>query len=133
MQTTSELRLSLSMATDETGGDVKRGPGAAPHFHSLNRSIADSLNTEVEQEIDSFIRFLATERGLSDNYQLSTRRSLTEFAAWCSSARQITLAREVTQPLISEYLSTRKEGGLSASSIKLVVVALKIFFDFSAG
>jgi integrase/recombinase XerD len=87
----------------------------------------------VEQEIDSFIRFLATERGLSDNYQLSTRRSLTEFAAWCSAARQITVPRDVTQPLISEYLSSRKKRGLSASSIKLIVVALKIFFRFLSG
>jgi integrase/recombinase XerD len=84
----------------------------------------------MEQEIDSFIRFLATERGLSENYQLSTRRSLTEFAAWSSSARKITIPGEVTQPLISEYLSTRKKGGLSAASIKLIVVALKIFFRF---
>src|SRR5438067_6442812 len=84
----------------------------------------------MEQEIDSFIRFLATERGLSENYQLSTRRSLTEFAAWSSSTREITAPGEVTQPLISEYLSTRKKGGLSAPSIKLIVVALKIFFRF---
>ena len=84
----------------------------------------------MEQEIDLFIRFLATERGLSDNYQLSTRRSLSEFAAWCSSAREITAATEVTLPLISDYLASRKRGGLAASSIKLVVVALKIFFRF---
>jgi integrase/recombinase XerD len=84
----------------------------------------------VEQEIDLFIRFLATERGLSDNYQLSTRRSLAEFAAWCSKARQITEARAVTLPLISDYLATLKQRGLAASSIKLVVVALKIFFRF---
>jgi integrase/recombinase XerD len=84
----------------------------------------------MEPEIDQFIRFLATERGLSDNYQLSTRRSLTEFAAWCSSTREITSAAEVTMPLISDYLATRKRGGLAASSIKLVVVALKIFFRF---
>ena len=84
----------------------------------------------MEQEIDSFIRFLATERGLSDNYQLSTRRSLAEFAAWCSSAKKITDAREVTQPLISEYLAARKRVGLAAASIKLIVVALKIFFRF---
>jgi integrase/recombinase XerD len=32
--------------------------------------------------------------------------------------------------LISEYLAERKRGGLSASSIKLIVVALKIFFRF---
>ena len=84
----------------------------------------------MEQEIDSFIRFLATERGLSDNYQLSTRRSLTEFASWCSSAKKITEARAVTQPLISEYLAARKRAGLAAASIKLMVVALKIFFRF---
>src|SRR5437762_5901726 len=87
----------------------------------------------MEQEIDLFIRFLATERGLSDNYQLSTRRSLMEFAGWCLTARQIMVPRDVTQPLISAYLSSRKNGGLSASSIKLIVVALKIFFRFLSG
>ena len=87
----------------------------------------------MEQEIDSFIRFLATERGLSDNYQLSTRRSLTEFTEWCSSAKKITAVRDVTQPVISEYLSLRKRGGLAAASIKLIVVALKIFFRFLSG
>lgn len=84
----------------------------------------------MEQEIDLFIRFLATERGLSDNYQLSTRRSLMEFAAWCLARQKVVAPRDVTQPLISEYLSARKEGGLSASSIKLIVVALKVFFRF---
>lgn len=84
----------------------------------------------MEDEIDLFIRFLATERGLSDNYQLSTRRSLSEFATWCSSSRQITSASEVTLPLISDYLAVRKRSGLAASSIKLIVVALKIFFRF---
>jgi integrase/recombinase XerD len=108
----------------------------------------------VEQEIDSFIRFLAVERGLSVNYQLSTRRSLTEFAAWCAekgggSPRRIRpLAdqrsevrgqrekmawRAVTLPMISEYLAEKKRGGLSASSIKLIVVALKIFFRHLTG
>jgi integrase/recombinase XerD len=82
----------------------------------------------VEQEIDRFIRYLATERGLSDNYQLSTRRSLTEFAAWCATAREITSVCDVSLRLISDYLGTLKQRGLAASSIKLVVVALKIFF-----
>ena len=86
----------------------------------------------VEDDIDLFIRFLATERGLSENYQLSTRRSLSEFAEWSSQARQLTTTRDVTLPLISDYLAFRKRGGLAASSIKLIVVALKIFFRFLA-
>ena len=62
----------------------------------------------MEQEIDAFIRFLAVERGLSENYQLSTQRSLGEFAAWCSQRKKISRAREVGLPVISEYLAERK-------------------------
>ena len=87
----------------------------------------------MDREIDSFIRFLATERGLSDNYQISTRRSLIEFAEWCSARKKITAVADVTQPVISEYLAARKQSGLAASSIKLIIVALKIFFRFLAG
>jgi len=87
----------------------------------------------MEDSIDAFIRFLAVERGLSENYQLSTQRSLTEFAQWCGAKKKITQPRGVTLPLMSEYLADRKRAGLSASSIKLVVVALKIFFRFLAG
>ena len=87
----------------------------------------------MEQAIDSFIRYLAVERGLSENYQLSTQRSLAEFAAWCRSKKKITDPNGVTLALLSEYLGDRKRGGLSASSIKLIVVALKIFFRFLAG
>ncbi|HEY5036678.1 MAG TPA: site-specific tyrosine recombinase XerD [Chthoniobacterales bacterium] len=84
----------------------------------------------MEEEIEAFIRHLAVERGLSENYQLSTARSLGEFAEWCAQRKQLRCAREVSLPLISEYLAERKRGGLSASSIKLIVVALKIFFRF---
>ncbi len=86
----------------------------------------------MEQEIEAFIRFLAVERGLSENYQLSTSRSLGEFASWCAQRKQIVHPREVGLPLLTEYLAERKRGGLSASSIKLIVVALKIFFRFAS-
>src|SRR5205823_11862807 len=87
----------------------------------------------MEQAIDSLIRFLAVERGLSENYQLSTQRSLSEFAQWCAAKKKIANPRAVTLSIISEYLAERKRAGLSASSIKLIVVALKIFFRFLAG
>jgi integrase/recombinase XerD len=86
----------------------------------------------MEDSIDAFIRFLAVERGLSDNYQLSTERSLSDFARWCAVSKKIDRAHAVTLAVISEYLAARKRAGLSASSIKLIVVALKIFFRFLA-
>lgn len=82
----------------------------------------------MEQAIDSFIRFLAVERGLSDNYQLSTARSLSEFARWAKTKHQVDDPRQVTLAMLSDYLAERKRGGLAASSIKLIVVALTIFF-----
>jgi integrase/recombinase XerD len=84
----------------------------------------------MEEDIDQFILYLATERGLSENYQLSTRRSLEEFARWLSKARQITTTEGVTQAGVTDYLAHCKKRGLSTSSIKLVVVAIKIFFRF---
>ena len=79
------------------------------------------------------MRYLAVERGLSENYQLSTRRSLTEFAEWSLRRHDLKRAPELTIDHITEYLADRKRAGLAASSIKLVVVALKIFFRFLLG
>ena len=86
----------------------------------------------MEEEIDSFIRFLAVERGLSENYQLSTQRSLARVRRLVRPQKKIAAPR-CDSSLISEYLDERKRAGLSASSIKLIVVALKIFFRFLAG
>lgn len=84
----------------------------------------------MEEAIESFILYLATERGLSDNYQLSTRQSLEGFSAWLSRAQQITEPGAVTLQHITAYLAFRKKDGLAAASIKLIVVAIKIFFRF---
>ena len=84
----------------------------------------------MEEAIDQFILYLATERGLSENYQLSTRRSLEEFAAWLSSLKHVAAPDAVTLAAITEYLGHCKKRGLSTSSIKLAVVAIKIFFRF---
>ena len=80
--------------------------------------------------IEDFILYLATERGLSDNYQISTRTSLEDFAEWLSRAKHITRPGEVTHDHIGDFLAFRKKSGLAAASIKLIVVAIKIFFRF---
>lgn len=82
----------------------------------------------MQQEIEDFILYLATERGLSDSYQLSTRLSLEGFSTWAVRTHQFTSAGEVQLQHLSDYLAHKKKTGLSAASIKLIVVALKIFF-----
>lgn len=89
--------------------------------------------------IDDFILYLATERGLSDNYQISTRLSLEGFAQWLERRSKPEPKDEeepppeiapgaVTMDEIGDYLAHKKRLGLSSASIKLVVVAIKIFF-----
>lgn len=84
----------------------------------------------MERFIDELIVFLAAERGLSTNYQLSTRQSLDSFCEWLSRAHQITAPTDVTAQHLSDYLAHRKRAGLAAASIKAEAIALRIFFRF---
>jgi integrase/recombinase XerD len=88
------------------------------------------VDIDFAEAIDCFILYLATERGLSENYQLLTKRSLEKFADWARTAKQYASPREVELSALTEYLGTEKERGLAPGSMKLVVVALKIFFRF---
>jgi integrase/recombinase XerD len=86
----------------------------------------------VRADIEDFILYLATERGLSDNYQLSTRRSLETFVEWAGKVPQVNDVGAVTLAHFQEFLAHRKRAGLAAASIKLEIVALKIFFRWLA-
>ena len=88
------------------------------------------MNLDFADAIDQFILYLATERGLSENYQISTRRLLEEFADWLSRQKQLGSPVQVETWQITEFLGYEKERGLAAASIKLIVVAIKIFFRF---
>lgn len=84
----------------------------------------------MEPQVDDLILFLATERGLSTNYQLSTRQSLASFTTWLGKSSGITHPSEVQAQHISDYLAHRKRTGLAAASIKAEAVAIRIFFRF---
>ena len=84
----------------------------------------------MNAEIDQFILYLATERGLSDNYQLSTRASLEMFAKWAGDHKRAAAWGEVTPEAIGDFLGWRKKGGAAAATIRLHAVALRILFRF---
>ena len=88
------------------------------------------MGIDFAEAIDRFILYLATERGLSENYQLSTRRSLEDFADWVSNRKQPFSPDKTELAELTKYLASEKERGLAPASMKLIVVALKIFFRF---
>ncbi|MEM9079163.1 MAG: tyrosine recombinase XerC [Verrucomicrobiota bacterium] len=79
--------------------------------------------------INSFLLYLATERGLSPAYQLSVRQSLEALASW-SEKKKITHPRDLGVDDLTAFLTARRKSGLSASSQRILVVHLKIFFRF---
>jgi integrase/recombinase XerD len=88
------------------------------------------VGIDFAEAIDRFILYLATERGLSENYQLSTRRSLEDFADWVSNRKPPFSPDKTELAELTKYLASEKERGLAPASMKLIVVALKIFFRF---
>tara|TARA_B100000902_G_C27322147_1_gene925447 strand:+ start:7278 stop:8186 length:909 start_codon:yes stop_codon:yes gene_type:complete len=85
---------------------------------------------EIKKSIEQFIMFLATERGLSINYQLLVRRNLEKFANWTIKQKNVLELNNITTHEISKYLQTRKKDGLAPSSIRQHIVSIKIFFRF---
>lgn len=79
--------------------------------------------------LDSFLLYLATERGLSVAYQLSVRQSLESLAKWMHS-HQLESPNDLGIDELTAFLTSRRREGLSASSQRILVVHLKIFFRF---
>lgn len=84
----------------------------------------------MDRELESFIRYLATERGLSDAYQLSVRQSLNSLFNFLVK-NKITLPDVGTEEL-AIFLNERKKFGLGAASLRITTVHLKIFFRWLA-
>ena len=84
----------------------------------------------MERQIDRFIRFLATERGLSEAYQLSVRQTLDGLAHWLT--RQQIVLKDIGTAELAAFLSQRKSEGLNAASLRITTVHLKVFFRWLA-
>lgn len=85
----------------------------------------------MNESVETFLAYLAVERGLSENYQLSTQRSLEAFCQWVAQQGPGELSK-VEPGDITNYLTWRKRSGLAAASVKLEAVAIRIFFRFLA-
>ncbi|YCM44346.1 site-specific tyrosine recombinase/integron integrase [Verrucomicrobiaceae bacterium 227] len=83
----------------------------------------------MQIQVDSFILYLATERGLSTAYQLSVQQTLAKLLPWCESNGHKEW-RDLGTDELSAFLSHLRKGDLDASSLRIALVHLKIFFRF---
>ncbi len=81
--------------------------------------------------VDSFLLYLAAERGLSVNYRLSVQRTLARFSDWCAEHGH--QPDSVDEPLLTAYHRwLRTECALAASSCRVAMVHLRQFFRYLA-
>ncbi len=83
----------------------------------------------MQKQIDAFILHLATERGLSDNYQLLVRSVLERLDTFTKQKP----ATRIAESDLTDFLAKRKGDGLAASSLRIELIAMKIFFRFLTG
>ena len=88
----------------------------------------------MERDIERFLRYLAVEKGLSDNYQLSVRRALDHLAEWLENERGVTEPGQVTLDHLTAYLAHRRlDDRVASSSLRVNLIGIKIFFRYLAG
>jgi len=92
-------------------------------------TITPSLSMQLHGIRDSFLIYLATERGLSQAYLNSVGQSLDWLEKWLSEQNIQSLLDLGTDELTS-FLTWRKKNGLQTSSLRITIVHLKIFFRF---
>ena len=83
----------------------------------------------MELQVDSFIIYLATERGLSPAYQLSVRQTLDKLHPWATKNGHKEW-RDLGTDELAAFLSYLKKSELDASSLRIALVHLKVFFRF---
>jgi integrase/recombinase XerD len=86
----------------------------------------EAKQNPLSSEIDGFLKFLATERGLSEAYQISVNQTLLSLSHWLSEKNHA--LSEIGTEELAAFLMARKAESLCASSIRLTTVHLKIFF-----
>lgn len=84
---------------------------------------------DLKSAADTFIFYLATERGLSRSYQVSVQQSLEWLDRYLTN-KKISSLRDLGTEELAAFLSSRKKNGIGAGSLRITTVHLKIFFRF---
>jgi len=84
---------------------------------------------KIEQGIEFFVMYIATEKGQSAAYQTSVRQSLDWLSRFMNQHSIAQLGDLGTEELAA-FLAWRKKEGASAGTLRVMTVHLKVFFRF---
>ena len=84
---------------------------------------------DIDELSGEFLSYLSVERGLSKNTLESYKRDLARFFEYLKS-RHIASVDKVTRQIITSFMLSEKDRGLSSNSISRELACLKTFFKF---
>ena len=82
----------------------------------------------MDGEIDKFLMYLAVERGLSKAYQSSVSQSLDALRQWAADTAHP--LQDIGTEELAHFVAKRKDESLGNSSLRILVVHLKVFFRY---
>lgn len=95
------------------------------------QTVGDRLfSLPMGREAKQFLHYLTVEAGLSENTILGYGRDLIYFLQYCRS-EDIDQLRQITPPLIQNYLKILSQENRDEASIKRALVAVRMFLRFS--
>jgi len=83
----------------------------------------------MDDLIEDFLGYLATERGLSQNTIMAYRRDLKKYAAHVGGGKKDNIL-SATRKEIFGYMLSLKDAGLASNSIARSLAAIKMFYRF---
>ena len=83
----------------------------------------------MKEEIKSFIEYLKTEKGASENTRVSYRRDLLQLAAYLEEMG-ITEAAKVTKTVLNSYILHLEKAGKASTTVSRTLASTKAFFNY---
>lgn len=84
----------------------------------------------MQQDIEDFITYIISEKGLSPHTSEAYRRDIEDFLIFLSRRACVKQWKEVQQHSIVDFLSLKKEHQYASASIARALIAIKVFFRF---
>ena len=84
----------------------------------------------MQENIQSFLKFLDTEKGYADNTIAAYRNDLTQFLRYLEGQDEISSWAQVDKDTVISYVLDLKEREYTSSTVARKVAAIKSFFHY---
>lgn len=83
----------------------------------------------MQKDIEDFLIYLSSEKGLSSHTLEAYRRDIEDFMAFLKTQKNMSW-KKVKQQFVIDFIGFKKESGYATASLCRALIAIKVFFRF---